>query len=463
MLFSSIPFLYVFLPATLLLYFAAPRRMKNAVLLLCSLVFYGWGEPKYLLLMLFSIAQGYLFGLLIEKYRGKTRSTVFFWLSIALSLLLLAYFKYADFFLDSFRAVTGLPVPALQIALPIGISFYTFQILSYVVDVRRGDASAQKNPIDLAAYIAMFPQLIAGPIVRYTDVAAQLRTRTHTRAGTAAGTRRFVLGLAKKILIANVLGQLVQQFQTAQDPDMLFHWLYAVGFMLQIYFDFSAYSDMAIGLGAIFGFSFPENFNYPYCSASITEFWRRWHISLGSWFRDYVYIPLGGSRVGKWKLLRNLLLVWAATGLWHGAAWNFVLWGLFYAVLLIAEKFALLPKLQKHPAIGRVYTLLFVLLGFVLFDAPSLSAAASRIAGLFGGAGAGVESLYYLRSYAVVLLLAVLGATPLPKRLLARLRQNRVCGVLLDVLEPIVLVALLALCTAYLIDGSFNPFLYFRF
>ncbi len=463
MLFSSIPFLYVFLPATLLLYFAAPRRMKNAVLLLCSLVFYGWGEPKYLILMLFSIAQGYLFGLLIEKYRGKTRSTVFFWLSVSLSLLLLAYFKYADFFLDSFRAVTGLPVPALQIALPIGISFYTFQILSYVVDVRRGDASAQKNPIDLAAYIAMFPQLIAGPIVRYTDVAAQLRTRTHTRAGTAAGTRRFVLGLAKKILIANVLGQLVQQFQTAQDPDMLFHWLYAVGFMLQIYFDFSAYSDMAIGLGAIFGFTFPENFNYPYCSASITEFWRRWHISLGSWFRDYVYIPLGGSRVGKWKLLRNLLLVWAATGLWHGAAWNFVLWGLFYAVLLIAEKFALLPKLQKHPAIGRVYTLLFVLLGFVLFDAPSLSAAASRIAGLFGGAGAGVESLYYLRSYAVVLLLAVLGATPLPKRLLARLRQNRVCGATLDAAEPFALVALLALCTAYLIDGSFNPFLYFRF
>ena len=465
MLFSSIPFLYVFLPATLLLYFAAPRRMKNAVLLLCSLVFYGWGEPKYLLLMLFSIAQGYLFGLLIEKYRGKTRSTVFFWLSVSLSLLLLTYFKYADFFLDSFRAVKGLPVPALQIALPIGISFYTFQILSYVVDVRRGDASAQKNPIDLAAYIAMFPQLIAGPIVRYTDVAAQLRTRTHTRAGTAAGTRRFVLGLAKKILIANVLGQLVQQFQTAQDPDMLFHWLYAVGFMLQIYFDFSAYSDMAIGLGAIFGFTFPENFNYPYCSASITEFWRRWHISLGSWFRDYVYIPLGGSRVGKWKLLRNLLLVWAATGLWHGAAWNFVLWGLFYAVLLIAEKFALLPKLQKHPAIGRVYTLLFVLLGFVLFDAPTLSSAGSRIAGLFGGAGAvaGVQSLYYLKSYAVVLLLAVLGATPLPKRLLARLRKNRVCSVLLDVLEPIVLVALLALCTAYLIDGSFNPFLYFRF
>ncbi len=465
MLFSSIPFLYVFLPATLLIYFAAPRRMKNAVLLICSLVFYGWGEPKYLLLMLFSIAQGYLFGLLIEKYRGKALSRVFLWLSVSLSLLLLAYFKYADFFLDSFRAVTGLSVPALKIALPIGISFYTFQILSYVVDVWRGDAPAQKNPIDLAAYIAMFPQLIAGPIVRYTDVAAQLRSRTHTRAGAAAGARRFVLGLSKKILIANVLGQLVQHFQSAQNPDTLFHWLYAVGFMLQIYFDFSAYSDMAIGLGAIFGFTFSENFNYPYCSASITEFWRRWHISLGSWFRDYVYIPLGGSRVGKWKLLRNLLLVWAATGMWHGAAWNFLLWGLFYAVLLIAEKFALLPKLQKHPALGRVYTLLFVLLGFVLFDAPTLTAAGSRIAGLFGGAGAGagVQSLYYLKSYAVVLLLAVLGATPLPKRLLAGLRKNRVCAVAADVLEPLVLVALLALCTAYLIDGSFNPFLYFRF
>ena len=461
MLFSSLPFLFYFLPCALGLYFLVPRRLKNAALLLCSLVFYAWGEPRFVLFMAAAILQGYAAARLMERY--PTRRRLLLTLSVVLSLGMLAYCKYADFLISGFNAVTGLSVPLLRMALPIGISFYTFQILSYVVDVRRGDASAQKNPIDLAAYIAMFPQLIAGPIVRYTDVAAQLRTRTHTRAGTAAGTRRFVLGLAKKILIANVLGQLVQQFQTAQDPDTLFHWLYAVGFMLQIYFDFSAYSDMAIGLGAIFGFTFPENFNYPYCSASITEFWRRWHISLGSWFRDYVYIPLGGSRVGKWKLLRNLLLVWAATGLWHGAAWNFVLWGLFYAVLLIAEKFALLPKLQKHPAIGRMYTLLFVLLGFVLFDAPSLSAAASRIAGLFGGAGAGVESLYYLRSYAVVLLLAVLGATPLPKRLLARLRKNRVCGVLLDVLEPIVLVALLALCTAYLIDGSFNPFLYFRF
>ena len=465
MLFSSIPFLYVFLPVTLLLYFAAPRRMKNAALLLCSLAFYGWGEPKYLLLMLFSIAQGYVFGLLIEKYRGRPRSKVFLWLSVSLSLLLLAYFKYAGFFLDSFHAVTGLSVPALQIALPIGISFYTFQILSYVVDVWRGDASAQRNFIDLAAYIAMFPQLIAGPIVRYTDVAAQLRSRTHTRAGAAAGTRRFVLGLSKKILIANVLGQLVQSFQSAQNPDTLLHWLYAVGFLLQIYFDFSAYSDMAIGLGAIFGFSFPENFNYPYCSSSITEFWRRWHISLGSWFRDYVYIPLGGSRVGKWKLLRNILLVWAATGLWHGAAWNFVLWGLFYAALLLLEKFALLPALKKHPLLGHGYVLLFVLLGFVLFDAPDCATALSRIAGLFGGAAGGVsvESLYLLRSYAVVLLLAAFGATPLPRRLLARLRQNRVCAAITDVLEPFLLVALLALCTAYLIDGSFNPFLYFRF
>lgn len=460
MLFSSIPFLFYFLPAALGLYFLAPRRMKNGVLLLCSLFFYGWGEPKYLILMLVSVAQGYGFGLLIEKFRKHAK--LFLSLSIAVSLLLLGYFKYADFFLSSFHAVTGISVPALQIALPIGISFYTFQILSYVVDVYRRDTPAQRNFIDLAAYISMFPQLIAGPIVRYTDVAAQLKNRTHTLCGAAAGVRRFILGLAKKILLANVLGQLVQEFQAAQSPDVLYHWLYAVAFMLQIYFDFSAYSDMAIGLGRIFGFSFPENFDYPYCSASITEFWRRWHISLGSWFRDYLYIPLGGSRVGRVHLLCNLLIVWAATGLWHGAAWNFVLWGLFYAVLLIAEKFFLLPKLKKYPVIGHIYTLLFVLLGFILFDAPNAATALTRIAGLVSAPqAASTASLYALRSYAVVLLVAIFAATPLPKRLFSWLqtRLPRLCGVL----EPVALLVLLAVGTAYLIDGSFNPFLYFRF
>ena len=460
MLFSSIPFLFYFLPAALGLYFLAPRRMKNGVLLFCSLFFYGWGEPKYLILMLVSIAQGYFFGLMIEKWRKHAK--LFLTLSVGISLLLLGYFKYADFFLTSFHAVTGISVSALQIALPIGISFYTFQILSYVVDVYRRDTPAQRNFIDLAAYVSMFPQLIAGPIVRYTDVAAQLKQRTHTLSGAAVGVRRFVLGLAKKILLANVLGQLVKEFQAAQSPDVLYHWLYAVAFMLQIYFDFSAYSDMAIGLGRILGFSFPENFDYPYCSSSITEFWRRWHISLGSWFRDYLYIPLGGSRVGRVRLLCNLLIVWAATGLWHGAAWNFVLWGLFYAVLLIAEKFFLLPRLKKCPAFGHIYTLLFVLLGFILFDAPDAATALARIAGLVSAPQAvSAASLYALRSYAVVLIVAVLAATPLPKRLFSRLQLRLPC--LCGVLEPVALAVLLAVGTAYLIDGSFNPFLYFRF
>ena len=378
---------------------------------------------------------------------------------------MLGYFKYANFFLDAFGKLTGLSVPTLQIALPIGISFYTFQILSYAVDVYRGDTPAQRNPIDLALYIAMFPQLIAGPIVRYTDIAAQLRDRRTTPDDAAAGARRFVLGLAKKTLLANVLGELVSAYGAAKEATVLFTWLYAVAFLLQIYYDFSAYSDMAIGLARIFGFRLTENFNYPYCSASVTEFWRRWHISLGSWFRDYLYIPLGGSRVGKGRLLLNLLLVWAATGLWHGAAWTFVLWGLFYAVLLIVEKLALLPVLQRHRIFGHCYTLLLVLLGFVLFDAPDVSAAFARIGAMFGVGGglAGTEALYYLRSYAVVLVLAALGATPLPKLLTAKAGQTRAGHAVVSVLEPLVLAALLVVCTAYLVDGSFNPFLYFRF
>lgn len=464
MLFSSVPFLYYFLPATLLVYFAAPRRLKNTALLLCSLVFYGWGEPKFLLLMLVSIAQGYGLGLLVEKFRSQRQGKLFLTLSVVFSLLMLGYFKYVDFFLSAFCSLTGLSVKLLSIALPIGISFYTFQILSYVVDVYRGDARAQRNPIDLALYITMFPQLIAGPIVRYTDVAPQLKSREHTLCGAALGARRFILGLAKKILLANPLGELATA--VSDDATVLGAWLYAIAFMLQIYFDFSAYSDMAIGLGRIFGFHFMENFDYPYCSASITEFWRRWHISLGSWFRDYLYFPLGGSRVGKGRLLRNLLIVWAATGLWHGAAWNFVLWGLFYAALLIAEKLFLLPFLKRHRAFGHCYTLVFVLLGFVLFDAPTLSSALTRMGVLFGlgtAALSGTVSVYYLRSFAVVLVLALIAATPLFKRLLARVQAHRAGGMAVSVLEPLVLTALLLLCTAYLIDGSFNPFLYFRF
>ena len=466
MLFSSVPFLFYFLPCVLLVYFIVPGKLKNSVLLLASLIFYGWGEPRYLPVMAVSILQGYVFGLLIERFRGRPLARVFLTVSVLLSLGMLAYFKYADFMIANLNALTGLSVPLLRITLPIGISFYTFQILSYAVDVYRGTVPAQRNLIDLAAYIAMFPQLIAGPIVRYADVAGQLRARRHNLPDAAYGVCRFVLGLAKKILLANLLGELVSAFHASADLSVLYYWLGAAAFMLQIYYDFSGYSDMAIGLGRIFGFRFPENFDHPYCAGSITEFWRRWHISLGSWFRDYLYIPLGGNRKGKARQLLNILLVWLATGLWHGAAWNFVLWGLLFAVLLTIEKLWLLPRLEKRRVLGHVYVLFFVLLGFVLFDAESLKAAASSIRAMFfaGGLPAiSAESLYQLRSNAWLLLLAAVGATPLPQRLAAAFAAKRHGAKVLAVLEPIFLLALLAVCTAFLVDGSFNPFLYFRF
>lgn len=466
MLFSSIPFLYYFLPCVILVYFAVPKRLKNSVLLLSSLFFYGWGEPRYLIFMLGSITQGYVFGVLVERYRNRKWSRVFLTASVLFSLLLLGYCKYADFFISNFNAVTGLSLPLLKIALPIGISFYTFQILSYVVDVYRKEVPAQKNFIHLAAYIAMFPQLIAGPIVRYADIAEQLESRTHSVADAAYGIRRFLLGLSKKILLANTLGELVSIFKASQEPSVLFAWMYAIAYVLQVYFDFSGYSDMAIGLGRIFGFHFMENFNYPYISASITEFWRRWHISLGTWFRDYLYIPLGGSRVSRPRWLLNLLIVWMATGLWHGAAWNFVLWGLLFAVLLMIEKLWLLPGLQKVKGLGHLYVLFFVVVSFVIFDGPGLGEAGNHLAAMFGGLKlpvATTETLYYLRSYAVIFLLAVVGATPLPTRLFRMAEKKKGGSVLLNVAEPLGLLALLILCTAFLIDGSFNPFLYFRF
>ena len=466
MLFSSVPFLFYFLPCVLTLYFIAPKRAKNSVLLLSSLVFYGWGEPRYLPVMLGSILQGYLFGLLIAHCRGQKLARIFLALSVFLSLGTLAYFKYADFMIANLNALTGLSVPLLRLALPVGISFYTFQILSYTVDVYRGTVPAQRNLIDLAAYIAMFPQLIAGPIVRYSDIAAQLSVRTHSVSDAAYGTRRFVLGLSKKVLFANLLGEIVSGFRSSGDLSVLYYWLAAVSFTLQIYYDFSGYSDMAIGLGRIFGFRFPENFNYPYISGSITEFWRRWHISLGSWFRDYLYIPLGGNQKGRARQLCNILLVWLATGLWHGAAWNFVLWGLLYAVLLTAEKLFLLPRLQKLHVLNHIYVLFFVILGFVLFDAANVQDAAVSIRAMFGAASlplTSVQSLYVLGSCATLLAIAALGATPLPKKLHAAVQSSRTGAKLLAVLEPAALVALLAVCTAFLVDGSFNPFLYFRF
>lgn len=462
MIFSSIPFLYYFLPVVLLVYGLTPREGKNAVLLLFSLVFYGWGEPKYLAVMLVCTALGYGFGLALGRAGRPGVRKALLAASVLSSLSFLVYFKYADFFLSNFNALTGASLPLLQLTLPVGISFYTFQILSYTVDVYRGEAQVQKNPIDLACYVTMFPQLIAGPIVRYTDVAEQLKQRG--RGDFQKGASRFLVGLGKKILFANLLGEVCAAWRGTQDGSVLFSWLYAVSYTLHIYFDFSGYSDMAIGLGALLGFRFPENFNYPYIAASVTEFWRRWHMTLSRWFRDYVYIPLGGNRKGMGKQLRNILIVWLLTGFWHGAAWNFLCWGLYFAALLILEKLVLLRFLEKHRIFGHVYLLLAVVFGFVLFDASTLSGAWDCIRGMLGLGGlpiASAEEVYLLKSNALLLILAALGATPLPKRIAKALEAR--CPKAAALLHPVALCALLLICTAYLVDGSYNPFLYFRF
>ena len=462
MIFSSIPFLYYFLPVVLLVYGLTPREGKNAVLLLFSLVFYGWGEPKYLAVMLVCTALGYGFGLALGRAGRPGVRKALLAASVLSSLSFLVYFKYADFFLSNFNALTGASLPLLQLTLPVGISFYTFQILSYTVDVYRGEAQVQKNPIDLACYVTMFPQLIAGPIVRYTDVAEQLKQRG--RGDFQKGASRFLVGLGKKILLANLLGEVCAAWRGTQDGSVLFSWLYAVSYTLHIYFDFSGYSDMAIGLGALLGFRFPENFNYPYIAASVTEFWRRWHMTLSRWFRDYVYIPLGGNRKGMGKQLRNILIVWLLTGFWHGAAWNFLCWGLYFAALLILEKLVLLRFLEKHRIFGHVYLLSAVVFGFVLFDASTLSGAWDCIRGMLGLGGlpiASAEGVYLLKSNALLLILAALGATPLPKRIAKALEAR--CPKAAALLHPVALCALLLICTAYLVDGSYNPFLYFRF
>lgn len=462
MLFSGIPFLFYFLPGVLILYLLAPKQLKNAVLLLCSLIFYAWGEPVYMVLMAASIGLYYAYGLLISQSRFKK---LFLTLSIVTGIGLLGVFKYADFLIENLNALSGASIPLLRWSLPIGISFYTFQCMSYTIDVYRGDAQAQKNLIDFGAYVALFPQLIAGPIVRYVDVAKELKERETSWANFTAGLPRFLVGLGKKVLLANQFGLLTQLYRSAAEQSVLFCWMYAIAFTLHIYFDFSGYSDMAIGLGRIFGFHFPENFDYPYISGSITEFWRRWHMTLGGWFRDYVYIPMGGNRVGKGRWVLNILTVWMLTGLWHGAAWNFVLWGLLFAAILMLEKWV--PWLKKMPGILRHgYVMLIVVFSFVLFNATSLAQAGQDLAGMFGLTGlpaATTESLYYLRSYAPLFLIGIIGATPAAKLLRKRLQRSSVGAAFLAVAEPIAIGGLLLVCTGYLVDGSFNPFLYFRF
>ena len=458
MVFSGAVFLYAFLPLTLAVYALAPQRGRNAVLLIASLLFYAFGEPVYVFLLLLSSVSDWALSLCIERRRGTRTAKLALAVSVLLNLGLLGFFKYADFFLTTVNGLFGLSLPLTGVRLPLGISFYTFQTMSYTIDVYRGRVRPQRNLATFATFVCLFPQLIAGPIVRYSDIEAELHTRRFCLEDIGTGARRFTVGLGKKVLLANVLGELVS---SAGNATVLGAWLGAVGYLLQIYFDFSGYSDMAIGLGRMFGFTFPENFDYPYLARSVTDFWRRWHQTLGQWFRDYVYIPLGGSRTTRAKWIRNVAVVWLLTGLWHGAAWNFVLWGLLFAGLLLAEKW--IPALQRLPGVLRHgYVLLAVVLSFVLFNADSLAQAGQDFAGLFGFGNLSLtsaETLYYLKSYAVLFVLGILGSTPVVKNAARRIDGTK-AGV---VLEAAAMLALLIVCTAYLVDGSFSPFLYFRF
>ena len=467
MLFSSISFIYYFLPIVLMLYFAVPFKYKNFMLLISSLFFYFYGEPIYSILIIVSCVSGYLHGLWIEKLRKSRYAKLPLICSIVFSIGFLLYFKYADFLIENAIWVFDLKLKPLNVVLPIGISFYTFQVLSYTIDVYKGEAKVQRNFFNFAAYVTLFPQLIAGPIVRYTTVEQELSHRNHSIDDFSYGVNRFIVGLSKKVLIANTLGELGKIFSNLQEQTILFYWIAAIGFMLQIYYDFSGYSDMAIGLGRMFGFNFLENFNYPYISRSITEFWRRWHISLGTWFRDYVYIPMGGNRVSKLRWIRNIFVVWFLTGFWHGANWNFVIWGLYFGVFLVFEKFILKDILNKLPSvIGHLYTLFFVLISFVIFNTNNMAEFIEYIKGMFGVLNIpflNAEAVYYLKSYGLMLIISAFGATPAAVKIIKNLKINKKGDFILNTLEPLVLVALLLLITGYLVDGSFNPFLYFRF
>ena len=463
MLFTSISFLYYFLPIVLVLYFIVPKKLKNFILLVASIVFYFYGEPKYIVLMLAEILVAYIGAILIDKYKKKSIVII----TVSIHIGLLCIFKYTDFIISNINNVFNANLSLLRIALPIGISFYTFQILSYVIDVYKGKVKVQKSFLKLATYVSLFPQLIAGPIVRYETIEEELHNRKHSFENFAYGARRFTIGLAKKVLIANMLGELCNKFIITDEKSVLFYWIFGVSYMLQLYFDFSAYSDMAIGLGRIFGFNFLENFNYPYISKSITEFWRRWHISLSSWFKDYVYIPLGGNREGLKKQIRNILIVWTLTGIWHGASWNFVIWGLLFGVILIIEKIFLGKYLEKLPSIFRqIYVLFIVMISFIIFNAESMRQAWTNIIGLFGVNGESFVNeytLYYLRSYTIVLIASFIGATPLIRNMLIKLKENEKISKIINILEPVCILFILFIVTAYLVDNSYNPFLYFRF
>lgn len=467
MLFSSVSFLYYFLPITLVLYFVSKDKYKNITLLLASLFFYFYGEPKYTVLMLISAFSAYIHGILIEKFREKGYSKLFLISGLVVSLGILIVFKYMDFIIKNINYISNSNIKLLRLVLPIGISFYTFQGLSYIVDVYKKDAKVCRSFVDFATYVCLFPQLIAGPIVRYTTIEDELKNRTHSFDKFAYGVNRFVVGLAKKIILANNLGMIVDIMTKSNEKSVLSYWMVAIFFSLQIYYDFSGYSDMAIGLGRMFGFDFLENFNYPFISKSIKEFWRRWHISLSSFFRDYVYIPLGGNRVSRGRWIFNLLIVWSLTGLWHGDSWNFILWGLYFALLLIIENLFLQNILSKLPAlIQHIYAKFFIIISFVIFNNENIKDLWSSLYNMFNFRGLDLYndfSTYYLKSYTVLLIVSVIGATPILKNIIQKINKNVTGQKVISTINPILNIVLLVVVTAYLIDGSFNPFLYFRF
>lgn len=466
MVFSSTIFLCVYLPLVLLGYYICPKKGRNLFLLIVSLVFYAWGEPKYVFLMIFSILVNYIFGRLMDKNRGRQkRMKLMLVLSVVIDLGLLSVFKYTDFIITNVNAIFGSSFDLLKIALPIGISFYTFQAMSYTIDVYRNDVRVQKNLIDFGMYITMFPQLIAGPIVRYADVQDQLAERSVTTADFSEGVMRFVVGLGKKVLLANQMGAVWSEiYALGGDVSALMAWTGAIAYTFQIYFDFSGYSDMAIGLGRMFGFKFPENFRYPYQSVSITDFWRRWHITLSTWFKEYLYIPLGGNRCGLARQALNLLIVWSLTGFWHGAGWNFVMWGLYYFVILFIEKLFLLKALDKLPKLFRhVYALLLIVIGWVIFASDDVSVLLPYLGSMFGANGAvGGMDVYTLFTKAVLLIICCVASTELPKRLFlsATGAMNEKAAF---TIKSVMTIALLALSMILLIGDSYNPFLYFRF
>ncbi|NLV49683.1 MAG: MBOAT family protein [Clostridiales bacterium] len=465
MVFSSLLFMFIYLPIVLAVYYIVPTKWRNIWLFIVNLVFYGWGEPVYVLLMVFSICINYYFGMMVDRHReNDKRAKGYLAANTVINLALLFFFKYFDFIAGTLSRIPFLSfIGPLGVTLPIGISFYTFQTMSYPIDVYRGDAAVQKNFISFGTFVALFPQLIAGPIVRYKDISDQLSFRSNSVEQFASGVRRFSVGLAKKVLLANNIGLLWDACAATPVPELSVAgaWLGIIAFSFQIYFDFSGYSDMAIGLGRMIGFEFLENFNYPYISRSVTEFWRRWHISLSTWFRDYVYIPLGGNRKGKARQLLNILIVWGLTGIWHGASWNFLLWGLYYALFLTAEKLFLLKGLERSSALSRIYTLFVVAFGWALFSVNDTASGFAYIGAMFGKGTAGFigqQTLYWLRNYAISLIILTVSCTPLGARIIKKLPEK-----VTAVLVPVLIFLSLFISTAYLVDSTYNPFLYFRF